>query len=40
MPWEKLTDIQRLKLAAAPAVMINFLRHLAEASTLAGAEID
>jgi hypothetical protein len=30
MPFEYLPATHRLKLATAPAVMINFLRHLAE----------
>jgi hypothetical protein len=32
LPWELLTDGARLKLRTAPAVMINFLRNLAELS--------
>jgi len=30
LPWEELTDGQRLRLATAPGVMISFLRNLAE----------
>jgi hypothetical protein len=30
LPWEELTDGQRVRLGAAPMVMINFLRNLAD----------
>ena len=30
LPWEELTDGQRVRLAAAPGVMISFLRNLAQ----------
>jgi hypothetical protein len=33
MPWEQLTDGQRMRLGSAPGVMINFLRNLAELVT-------
>src|SRR5258706_13933194 len=32
-PWEELTDGQRVRLSAAPGVMISFLRNLAELGT-------
>jgi len=30
LPWEELTDGQRVRLATAPGVMISFLRNLSE----------
>jgi hypothetical protein len=30
LPWEELTDGQRVRLGTAPAVIINFLRNLSE----------
>ena len=30
LPWEELTDGQRVRLATAPGVMISFLRNLAQ----------